>query len=1130
MVNYQLYHTNIALGGQLKWDIVLSNTPDGLIVTNFGLSPVSRNITYNPKPVNDLLNYSHTDNLITYYKEMSSKFWENGEDPILKSDWPVVANEPIDTHYSCIEMGCRRGRYSTYERQFEFFIPCWLEKLGKSATGEQSVLQFTIYLCAKNTVLASKTLELEYKPGCETHNRFVKYFLDYADKIGINGEGNDQLMQINLSKHKAFISGTDIQSGDFVKRDVSLSLIPNILRRERPLMDVDGMIIDCFANNHLIAPQLFNFCLHFNPTELLSSTLMEMVYSKGFNIRVRANIQRAKANASVDSSIGEIEKLELRDIYSNYDYIPRKLFSLINIKDYCSANSTDEDEIDDPIDKLNLRLPIEVLENNTFTPLISAIGGNDIYEQLTKGNTAQDTTWGDILDGRQEDLVNEDIYSRPTEVLDSSNIELKYLFGKDLAKRVTVRESNVLSYMQDFQYVDTVAKNRICPRICHWSMKDNPEYIFNLYNGFGAIIDTGELATDEEDPTPDYVIRSHFYQDSPDVWGKTHSAAGNNIFWATAGFITSTEWENRLFVNFNKTAFDRIYGIASKPTAWNNNLQHTYDFGKLDNDYKFLILTPPTPYIYTKIESSKIDKDVIHPTPYKNYPAYRLNGSGSGMGAVQSWVPIWGSGVVYGSPYGGAWITAFRSMDETYPKALLKSAIKKAVELLSKVDTEELKDLYGDFTRLCQSLWINVTEVELRENLNEENFDKTYLQTIEEKLYNTVDELAMDRQLLIGLPQSQYGLTVITARHDDAISNGADRKVTPELTGEAAIDMCRQTMNHLSFANVRNTVSNLYYIYNAIFSILNGHYVDGELIPSNFIQAAIKYYDGNPEDVDVSRIWLKEFEKNTYPKETYTAYRYYSSDRYLMNVISVLYHYVNDIKEPQIIPFSKSVVVTRADAPSVKATEVEYYKDDDVSLQEIFVVRQDGYIKPTFISPNDSYRNFMYFKEQWASKENEWNLPLLSDSPYAKYTPTKHIPHFPSVGYYPIYREDIIYSPDANVLDVIPKLARLNKFEYNWFQVGYHYLLRPKLSFYLYQSVPEGTTPETIKSLTVNYVKNLYDISDELAAYIVSCYNVTSSYDYINKTRTETMEDGSIKKIRYTDLHDYVYRLNLILK
>jgi hypothetical protein len=62
--------------------------------------------------------------------------------------------------------------------------------------------------------------------------------------------------------------------------------------------------------------------------------------------------------------------------------------------------------------------------------------------------------------------VNEDIYTGS-----DSLKELKY---------------NALDYKHDYRCTDIMHKNKIVQPICHWQMQENPDVLFNLYDGFGA--------------------------------------------------------------------------------------------------------------------------------------------------------------------------------------------------------------------------------------------------------------------------------------------------------------------------------------------------------------------------------------------------------------------------------------------------------------------------------------------------------------------------------------------------------------------------------------------------------------------------------------------------------------------
>ena len=70
MENYQLYRTNVLLGGQMKYDIILGTDNYGLMVENFNITPISDNIYYDKYPKSLIRNTSssansskHSDNI-----------------------------------------------------------------------------------------------------------------------------------------------------------------------------------------------------------------------------------------------------------------------------------------------------------------------------------------------------------------------------------------------------------------------------------------------------------------------------------------------------------------------------------------------------------------------------------------------------------------------------------------------------------------------------------------------------------------------------------------------------------------------------------------------------------------------------------------------------------------------------------------------------------------------------------------------------------------------------------------------------------------------------------------------------------------------------------------------------------
>lgn len=322
MENYQLYRTNVKLGGQMKMDLIVDPFNGGnaddtdLIVTNFHLSPISPYIPFN-KLVNDYsLNYNHSDNITMFYKKISSNFYNCKINPLYTNEFPIIIPKDkndldvfnIDIHDSTYEMGCRRMQYSLYKKQFEFLCPLWLEHLE-----EGHDLEFELQVFTNSSSLypiSSRTLKLKTTNSQDYHNKFVNYFNDHLKKVGVLGEGgNDEIMSIYLHKNQATIAGLSVLNGDIKIKNLP-NLVTNLTSREIPMMDFDSQIIEQFSNNKLISNQLYNFNICFNIDDLLHPTLRSQLIGKKLVIKMDV-----KYNG---------KSLEKVDFYSNYEYIPRK--------------------------------------------------------------------------------------------------------------------------------------------------------------------------------------------------------------------------------------------------------------------------------------------------------------------------------------------------------------------------------------------------------------------------------------------------------------------------------------------------------------------------------------------------------------------------------------------------------------------------------------------------------------------------------------------------------------------------------------------------------------------------------------------------------------------------------------
>lgn len=306
MNNYQLYRTNPLLGGQLKWDIIVDSDIKDLYVSDFHITPLSDQVPYNKYVDDTLLNYSHQYNVKKYFSKIRGSFYQNYIKPQLNHKWPIIDDGSyIQVYDDTYFMGCKRSNYDIYKKQFEFLCPVWIEQLSDN-------IIFTINIRTNNdnkSVIASKSLTIDKSIGKEYHDKFTSYLKDYIKYIGLD-EGNDKVININLSKKTASLDCLDVVTGEKSVKNIS-NLATNILMRERPLMEFDSMIIDSFKNNNSICNQLFNFNICFNVEDIIPQTyISDMMKGDSFIF---------ECVVKVDGNV-----LDIKDLYNNFEFIPKK--------------------------------------------------------------------------------------------------------------------------------------------------------------------------------------------------------------------------------------------------------------------------------------------------------------------------------------------------------------------------------------------------------------------------------------------------------------------------------------------------------------------------------------------------------------------------------------------------------------------------------------------------------------------------------------------------------------------------------------------------------------------------------------------------------------------------------------
>jgi hypothetical protein len=139
------------------------------------------------------------------------------------------------------------------------------------------------------------------------------------------------------------------------------------------------------------------------------------------------------------------------------------------------------------------------------------------------------------------------------------------------------QSENVLSYLKDNEYIQFIDKNKFCQSICHWSLFDNNDYIFNVYNGFSGIFFKDG----------NYYVNDHQYKNAPNTYIENYDLSQNTIGWINVYDINSWAEFYKYIKYTKKYKTDGIY-IGNTNTKYINNIKYN-NIQKLNDEGFYLI-------------------------------------------------------------------------------------------------------------------------------------------------------------------------------------------------------------------------------------------------------------------------------------------------------------------------------------------------------------------------------------------------------------------------------------------------------------------------------------------------------------------------------------------------------------
>lgn len=405
--NIQLYRSNVHLGGNMKYDLVLDDTGEKLFVKDFHITPISGQDPVNMDYEEYLFKSTHQDNIKYFYNSLSgSSFYKDKVDPYIDGQWPLIFTNCnlIQTYDDNWFMGCKRMTYSKYKKQFEFLVPLWIEKYDQ--------IDFVIELWTtppnnpKGQQITSKTLTLynnfnsPIKNCPEYHKAFCNYMLNYAQHIGLanykknvtkveDGKlikdddlvvgGSNDIMNIDLYEKTAYIHGLNILTCQPETKGI-YDLGHQLTAREIPMMDFNQKIIESFSKYKFISKQLFNFNLCFNIQDIASANVCKELMYENLKIKVKVKIGN--------------KYLPIKDFLTNYEY-----HSKTNIYQANIDNTNIPDQHENVFDFLKDYRAIDYMYTNKMTqqiPFWSLVDNSDyIFNTYSgyAGRTKENNGW-----------------------------------------------------------------------------------------------------------------------------------------------------------------------------------------------------------------------------------------------------------------------------------------------------------------------------------------------------------------------------------------------------------------------------------------------------------------------------------------------------------------------------------------------------------------------------------------------------------------------------------------------------------------------------------------------------------------------------------------------------------------
>jgi len=296
MARYQLFRTSPSLTGQVRLDIIVNKNEESQLIAGdeIHIVPINDNIDFNESNKRNTLKYSHRENIKNLYREISEDFYST-EGEYVGNSWLYDSVTRKDPHSHTYMAGPKRMRYTRYGKQMSYMIPIWISEYT-----DFNKMRFVCHIGSgdRDAIISSFRLSPD----------IIGYLQEYMDMSATGECVSDNLLNVDLENMDSYIQGVQADTGQYMTRDTSY-IMNFLLKRERPMLELDSSLLDLFRQNNMIAQQILNLNFVFNIQDISGAWPEYYLYNK--QIRLWIDVQY------------ENKSLEYKDLYTNYQFIPK---------------------------------------------------------------------------------------------------------------------------------------------------------------------------------------------------------------------------------------------------------------------------------------------------------------------------------------------------------------------------------------------------------------------------------------------------------------------------------------------------------------------------------------------------------------------------------------------------------------------------------------------------------------------------------------------------------------------------------------------------------------------------------------------------------------------------------------